>query len=109
MDTDVGGLVDATKLVVGIDTIVLHHFVGEVIERLENENLEEENRVITLCTGGRFSWLLPGPLDELADLFPVHCFVEFDQGITGFIDQCEAFVIIEESELSHGVISEKDE
>lgn len=92
---------------VAVENLVLHGLVGEVIESLGNKDLEQQGGIVPFGTGRRLARLFPCPVDEFTELFPVHDLVEFNQQVTGFVDTGEELLIIEESELWHGVISEK--
>ena len=68
---------------VAVEDLKFQGFIGQTIQRLQNQDLEKQNAVKTLGPGIGFSFLFPSLVDNRPENFPINDFDNLGQWITG--------------------------
>src|SRR3989339_249649 len=86
---------------VAVKNLKLHGFIGQIVQRLQDERLKQQDNIKALGPGRRLSFLFSGLFKHGPEYFPINGLVNLRQRIACLVDTLKANRKVEKSKLYH--------
>lgn len=87
---------------VPVENLKLGRVIRQIVQRLQDKNLEQQDDIVPLRTNRRLPTLVPSLFERRTKQLPVDRLVDFGKWVAVFVDFVQSVLQVEKAGLDHG-------